>query len=402
MMLTKKQLIKYSDVLLWALKTARKGKFKKNEIILIRFDLAALKMCEILQGKLLDMGMNPVLRLGLNHKMEHNFYAKANGRQLVFLGPGEKELCEGINGSIYLHAPESLTHLKDIDSKKIGKAIVARKPLREILQKREEIGQYGWTLCTLPTEELARQAKISLRQYTNQIIRACYLDKSDPVQAWKTIYKDAIAIKKWINSMDVKYYHIESENTELKITPGEKRKWVGISGHNIPSFEIFISPDWRGTVGSYYANQPSFRSGNYVEGVRLSFAHGSVIKIEAKKGKQFVANQLAMDKGASRVGEFSLTDKRFSRINRFMANTLYDENYGGRYGNCHLAVGDSFSDTYDGNPAELTKEIKKKLGFNDSALHWDLVNTEKKTVTACLKNGKKVLIYENGMFTLPL
>ncbi|MCJ7772408.1 MAG: aminopeptidase, partial [Desulfobacterales bacterium] len=98
------------------------------------------------------------------------------------------------------------------------------------------------------------------------------------------------------------------------------------------------------------------------------------------------------------VGEFSLTDKRFSRINRFMANTLYDENYGGRHGNCHLAVGDSYSDTYNGNPAELTKEIKKELGFNDSALHWDLVNTEKKTVTAYLKSGKRVLIYENGMF----
>jgi len=400
MMLTKKQMDKYSDVLLWALKTARKGRFKKNEIILIRFDLAALKMCEILQGKLLDMGMNPVLRLGLTHKMEHNFYAKANRKQLVFLGPGEKELCEAINGSIYLHAPESLTHLSDIDPKKIGKAVVAKKPLREILQKREEQGIYGWTLCTLPTDELARQAKISLRHYTNQVIKACFLDKPDPVQAWKNIHKDAMAIKKWINSMEVEYYRIESENTDLKITPGEKRKWVGISGHNIPSFEVFISPDWRGTEGFYYANQPSFRSGNYVEGVRLIFENGSVIKTEAKKGKQFVVKQLAMDKGASRVGEFSLTDKRFSRINRFMANTLYDENYGGRHGNCHLAVGDSYSDTYDGNPAELTKEIKSKLGFNDSALHWDLVNTEKKTVTAYLKSGKRVLIYENGMFTL--
>jgi len=135
-----------------------------------------------------------------------------------------------------------------------------------------------------------------------------------------------------------------------------------------------------------------------VEGVRLGFKNGSVIKVEAKKGKQFVVKQLGMDKGACRVGEFSLTDKRFSRINRFMASTLYDENYGGPYGNCHLAVGDSYSDTYDGNPAELTKEIKRKLGFNDSALHWDLVNTENKTVTAYLKNGKKVLIYENGMF----
>ena len=397
-MLTKKQMDKYSDVLLWALKTARKGKFKKNEVVLIRFDLAAIKMCEILQGKLLDMGMNPVLRLGLTHEMEHNFYAKANSKQLVFLGPGEKELCEGINGSIYLHAPESLTHLSDIDPKKIGKAVVAKKPLREILQKREEHGDYGWTLCNLPTDELAKQAKISLRRYTNQIIRACYLDKPDPVQAWKTIYKDAMVIKKWMNSMEVEYYHIESENIDLKITPGKKRKWVGISGHNIPSFEIFLSPDWRGTEGAYYADQPSFRSGNYVEGVRLDFKNGSVIKIEAKKGKQFVVKQLAMDKGACRVGEFSLTDKRFSRINRFMASTLYDENYGGPYGNCHLAVGDSYSDTYDGNPAELTKEIKRKLGFNDSALHWDLVNTENKTVTAYLKSGKKVLIYENGMF----
>ena len=81
-----------------------------------------------------------------------------------------------------------------------------------------------------------------------------------------------------------------------------------------------------------------------------------------------------------------------------MANTLYDENYGGRFGNCHLALGSSYSDTYDGDPARLTKERKKSLGFNDSALHWDLVNNEKKMVTAHLGSGKKIIIYENGMF----
>ena len=65
-----------------------------------------------------------------------------------------------------------------------------------------------------------------------------------------------------------------------------------------------------------------------------------------------------MDRGARRVGEFSLTDKRFSKINRFMASTLYDENYGGRYGNCHLAVGSSYTDSFDGDPAKLTKDMK--------------------------------------------
>jgi aminopeptidase len=199
--------------------------------------------------------------------------------------------------------------------------------------------------------------------------------------------------------LDIKCLHIESKNIDLKITPGEKRRWVGVSGHNIPSFEIFLSPDYRGTEGNYFADQPSYRSGNLVKGVRLNFRKGAVVKIEAAKGRAFMTKQLSMDRGAKRVGEFSLTDKRFSRINRFMANTLYDENYGGRYGNCHLALGSSYSDTYDGDPARLTKARKQKLGFNDSALHWDLVNLEEKMVTAHLDSGKRKIIYEKGMFT---
>ena len=107
-----------------------------------------------------------------------------------------------------------------------------------------------------------------------------------------------------------------------------------------------------------------------------------------------------MDKGAAKLGEFSLTDKRFSRINEFMANTLFDENYGGKYGNCHIALGSSYSNTYTGDSKRLNRALKEKLGFNESALHWDLVNTEKKRVTAHLKNGKTVTIYENGRFAI--
>jgi len=396
--LTKKQLDKYADVLLWGLKAARSGKFKRGDVVLVQFDLPAVRLAEFLQAKLLDMGMNPVMRSSVTPVMEHNLYEKANNKQLVFRGSWQDDLYKNINGRIYLHAPASLTHLADIDPKRIGKLAVAMKPLRDIMRKNEEEGALGWTLCMMPTEELAKKAKLSLRQYTNQIIKACYLDKPDPVGEWKRVFKDAIAIKKWMNSMDVKHYHVESEGIDLKIRPGDRRRWIGISGHNIPSFELFISPDWRGTEGTYFANQPSFRSGNLVEGVRLTFKRGLVSETKARKGEAFTNKQLLMDKGARRVGEFSLTDKRFSKINRFMASTLYDENYGGRYGNCHLAVGASYTDTYDGDPAKLTKEMKDKLGFNDSALHWDLVNTQQKTVTAHLASGKNVVVYENGMF----
>ena len=397
-MLTKTQLNKYADVLLWGLKKARIGTFKKGEVVMVQFDLPAVELAEFLHGKLLDMGVHPVMRSGRTTIMEHDFYDKSEEKQLVFRGSWDEELFKNLNGRIFLHAPTSLTHLADIDPRRIGKVAVAMKPFRDIMRKREEKGTLGWTLCLVPTDELAKQAKLTLEQYTEQIIKACYLDQPDPVEAWETVYNDALDIKTWINSLDVKHYHVASENIDLKITPGDQRKWIGISGHNIPSFELFISPDWRGTEGTYFANQPSFRSGNYVEGVKLTFQDGVVTGIKAEKGESFTQKQLDMDEGAARVGEFSLTDKRFSKIDRFMASTLYDENFGGDNGNCHLAVGASYSDTFDGDPATLTEEIKKELGFNDSALHWDLVNTEPKTVTAHLKSGKEIVVYEDGMF----
>lgn len=399
-MFTDKQLDRYADILLWGLKTARTKSFKKNDVVLIRYDMPAVRLAEIIYAKLLDMGIHPVQRTNLTATMEQRFFERANNTQITFQSPGEKELFNRLNGGIFLHAPESITHLSHIDPKKIGKAAVARKYLRNILDARDQAGDFGWTLCAFPTKELARHARISMKAYAAQIIDACFLDRKSPVSHWQQIYRQAASIKKRLNSMKVNFYHIESEHVDLFITPGEKRKWVGISGHNIPSFEIFLSPDWRGTKGIYFSNQPSFRNGNIVKGVRLEFKKGAVVNIDAQEGKNFVTRQLAMDNGANKVGEFSLTDKRFSRINRFMANTLFDENFGGEYGNCHLALGASYADTYKGNQKELTREKKKRLGFNDSALHWDLVNTEKKRVVAYLASGKKKTIYENGEFAL--
>jgi aminopeptidase len=397
-MLSERQIDNYCDVLLWALRTARKKTYRKGDVILIRYDLPALKMVEILQAKLLGMGLNSVLRLGMTPKMEKNFFTKANKRQLVFQPPGEKELYNHLNGSIYLNAPDALTHLADVDSKRIGQVAIARKPLRDILDRREEKGEFGWTLGMFPTQQLAKQAGLSMKQYETQVIRACYLEEEEPVRKWREIFRDAMAIKEWLNRMSIQALHIESSNSDIFVEPGERRRWVGMTGHNIPSFEIFLSPDWRGTEGVFYADQPCYRNGNYAEGVRLVFKKGSVIKAEAAKGEGFVRKYIGSEEGARRVGEFSLTDKRFSRISRFMANTLYDENYGGLYGNCHLAVGSSYSDSYSGDPSKLTRAMKKRLGFNDSAIHWDLVNTESKRVTAYLSGGEKRVIYEEGMF----
>ncbi len=398
-MLTEKQLNRYADVLIWGLQTAKSRRIARNDTVLVRFDLAAVRLAEILFAKLLEAGAYPLMRLNPTAAMERDFYRLANSKQLIYIPPGEKDLFKRLNGSISIFAPESMTHLAKIDPQKIARSVLSKKKLRDVLDKREAQKRFSWTLCMFPTAQLAKHARISQKAYSAQVARACFLNSASPVIEWQNIFKQAQSIKRWLNRLPVAALQVISENVDLRISLGERRRWVGISGRNIPSFEIFVSPDWRGTQGNFYADQPSYRNGNYVGGVRLEFKDGRLVKIAAEKGRSFVRQQLAMDEGASRLGEFSLTDKRFSRINRFMANTLYDENFGGPHGNCHIALGSSYSNTYAGNPVELTQPMKRKLGFNESALHWDFVNTEKKQVIAILKSGREVLIYENGKFT---
>ena len=399
-MLTAKLLDNYADVLLWGLTTARPASpYKSGETVLIQYDPAGLALAEVLFAKLMERGVNVVPRVNLTWRMEQNFYRLADDSQLSFMAPGTRELYENLHGAVYILAPESLTHLQAVDPKRIAQTALTRKPYRDVLTKREEAGQFGWTLCICPTDEYAHCAGLSKKEFTEQIIKACHLRARDPVAAWRRIFDDAQKIKNWLNGLPVKSFHVESANVDLTVTPGDERRFIGISGHNIPSFELFLSPDWRGTEGIYYADQPSYRSGNLVRGVRLTFKKGEVVKVSAEEGEEFVKKQVAMDAGSTKVGEFSLTDRRFSKIDRFMANTLFDENYGGEQGNCHLALGSSYADTFAGDPATLTPARKAELGFNDSALHWDLVNTEQKRVTATLRDGSKLVIYEDGRFT---
>lgn len=397
-MFSSSQLEQYAEVMLWALDASRPAPIQSGDAVLVRFDIPALDLAEALHRRLVKRHVNTIIRMNRTAAMEKDFYMNASPGQLSFVPQGTGELYGEVAGSIHLLAPQELTHLADADPSDIAAAARARKPFRDILDRRELQGAFSWTLCLYPTLGLAEKAGLSLEEYTRQVARACYLDKPDPLAEWKRTMKRVKELRRWLDGLGVKKYRVESEHMDLEIDPGECRKWEGLTGHNIPSFEIYLSPDWRGTRGVYYADQASYRGGNFVEGVRLEFTDGRVTGATAEKGERFLLEQLRTDEGASKLGEFSLTDRRFSGIDRFMAMTLFDENFGGEYGNCHVALGASYPSTYAGDASELTEERRRELGFNTSALHWDLVNTEPKTVTATLADGSTRRIYENGQF----
>jgi len=251
------------------------------------------------------------------------------------------------------------------------------------------------------TSAMAREAGLGEREYWRQIIKACFLDEKDPIKKWKDVYRKMEHYRTRLNRLAPKTdrIYVVGPDVNLWVKLGEKRNWLGGSGRNIPSFELFTSPDWRGTSGWIRFNQPLYRYSNKIIGIELVFENGRVVKSKAKTNEKLLKEMIAT-KGADKIGEFSLTDRRFSRITKFMAETLFDENMGGPHGNTHIAVGMSYRDTYAGDASKLSKKEAEALGFNDSSVHTDMISTAPRTVTAHLKNGKEIVIYKHGQFVL--
>ncbi len=310
-----------------------------------------------------------------------------------------KGLADTIDHSITIIADTDLHELEGVDPKKIMIRQKAIRSIKKWLNKKENDGKYTWTLALFGTPAMAKEANMSLPEYWEQIIKACFLDETDPIAKWKEVTKKNDEIKAKLNSISVSQLHVEGDGVDLKIKIGPHRKWLGGSGRNIPSFEVFISPDWRGTEGYIEFNQPLYRYGSLIEGIRLEFKDGRVVKSSANKNYD-VLKAMIDTKDADKIGEFSLTDKRLSRIDRFMAETLFDENISGPFGNTHIALGSAYQDSYDGDPSKIKPAQWKEMGFNDSSVHTDMISTTKRTVTAILSDGSEKVIYKDGVFLL--
>ncbi|HCC05225.1 TPA: aminopeptidase [Patescibacteria group bacterium] len=328
------------------------------------------------------------------------FYECAGEEQLThFPKTYLKGLVEQVDHSIFLIAETDKMSLKDIDPEKIMKRRIAMKPYSEWRNKKESLGKFTWTVALYGTPHMAKDVNLTQEQYWEQIIQACYLDEKDPVAKWKKLHEQMQTYIEKLNTLPIEKLHVVGDDVDLWLTLGEKRKWAGGGGRNIPSFEIFTSPDWRGTEGWIRFNQPLYQYGSLIDGIELTFKKGIVVESKVKKNENLLKKMIEVS-NADKIGEFSLTDSRFSRITKFMGETLYDENVGGEYGNTHIALGDSFRECFAGDSSKISKGQWKKLGFNDSSIHTDIVSTTDRTVTAFLTDGTEKVIYKKGKFTL--
>jgi aminopeptidase len=246
-------------------------------------------------------------------------------------------------------------------------------PSEKITSHRRSLGKVSslrnktrWTLIRVPNESFAQQAGMSMDEMTDFFFRATLRDWSLETERYHKIYEVFQAAEQ---------VRIIGQDTDLRFST-KGRKYVIANGKlNMPDGEIFTSPVDDSAEGRIYFEFPGVYAGQLVEGIRLEFSKGKIVKASAESNEELLEKLIEMDEGANRLGEFGVGTN--IGIDRFCYDILYDEKIGGTI---HLALGRAFSECN---------------GINHSALHWDIIKDLRQQGQIYLDEKK---VFENGRF----
>ena len=346
-------------------------KVQKGELTIIRTDsYQSQPLVKEIYKQVLKKGGYPVVRMGVEG-LNEVFIKNATDEQLEYIDPMTELEYDKAKNLISIGAPLNVKNM----ARKLAKRSGVMKHLSEKMLKRSAEGDLKWVIADFPTHALAQEAKMSLEEYTEFLIKSCWLHIDDPVKKWQEIGEFQQKIADYLNTKSK--IHITGEKTDITFNVAG-RIWKSCAGEcNFPDGEVYTSPVEDSAEGQIYFDFPQIYHGNEAQKVLLTLKNGKVIEAKAEKGEDYLNNMLDMDNGSRFVGEIAIGTNEM--IQDVTGNILFDEKIGG---SIHMAVGASYPDTG---------------GKNVSGLHWDLIKN--------MKNGGKifaddVLIYENGKFLI--
>ena len=350
-------------------------KVKKGELTIIRAgSYVAQPLIKEIYKQVLLRGGHPVVRTAVDG-LNEIYIQNATDEQLEYIDPMTELEYDKAKNLISIGAPLNVKNMARQDSKKLSKRSAFMKKLTEKMLKRSADGDLNWVIADFPTQALAQEAKMSLDEYTDFLIKACWLHIDDPVAKWKEIGEKQEKIAEYLNSKSK--IRIIGDKTDITFNVAG-RIWKSCAGEcNFPDGEVYTSPIEDSANGQIYFDFPQIYRGNEAQKVLLTLENGKIIDAKAEKGEEFLNAMLDMDDGSRFVGEIAIGTNEM--IQDVTGNILFDEKIGG---SIHMAAGASYPDTG---------------GKNVSGLHWDLIKN--------MKNGGKiyaddVLIYEDGKFLI--
>jgi aminopeptidase len=275
---------------------------------------------------------------------------------------------------ISLSGPSAPHALDDVDPQLIGLDMLPRLP-----ESMTVINDHttNWSVVPGPTQAWALlvhprlEPAAALERLWAEVAHVCRLDEPDPIASWRTRLSELQRVAAALTEQRFDAIRLHGPGTDLTVGLLGSSHWIaadeqtaaGIEHRpNLPTEEVFTTPDPERVDGTVTATKPLFTSGTTVTGLRVTFEHGRVTSIDADEGAEVVRGLVARDDGAARLGELALVDGqgRIGPLETVFYDTLLDENAAS-----HIALGAGYQ-------AGVTDDGDRAL-VNTSQIHVDFM-----------------------------
>lgn len=262
-------------------------------------------------------------------------------------------------------------------------ALIVRADPREIraaTNGHRGMRRFNWTAISAPTLGWARQVfgEPDLERLWDAVAAATRLEEADPLAVWSKHLDGLQARADVLNTRGFDALRFLGPRTDLTVGLGSHSRWIcarhetetGIDYiANLPTEEVWATPDWRRTEGVVRSTAPLVTASTRVSDLELRFSEGRIVEVRASAGAEIVRAQLATDAQAPCLGEVALVDgsSAVKQTGVVFCDSLVDEN-----ATCHLAYGNSIRMATNVD-AEATREELLAIGANVSGIHIDFM-----------------------------
>jgi aminopeptidase len=292
----------------------------------------------------------------------------------------------------------------DLDGERVGKA-----RMREVAEESLKLtdGLCNWTIVAYPNAGWAETVfgEPDVERLWKAVGSAVRLDEPDPVAAWREHIARLQTRAESLNERRFDHLRYRGPGTDLTIGLHPTSIWQAALDEsrgiehvaNMPTEEVFTTPDARRTEGTVRATLPLQIQGNIIRGLEVRFEGGRAVEIHAESGEEVMRTHAATDDGSARLGEVALVDghSRVGQTGLVFYDTLFDEN-----ASSHIALGASIVQAVL-EASELSPEERHERGVNHSSIHTDfMIGSNELEIDGVTADGEAVPILRNGDWQL--
>ena len=284
----------------------------------------------------------------------------------------------------------------------LDKSLLGKDTLPLVKETLEVFSERSTNWCYVPAPHPAWAALVhrdlpadeAYEQLWRELEHVLRLDEPDPLAAWDE--RIAVLNESAARLTERRFDTIElrGPGTELTIGLLPTANWSSVEFStakglrhfsNLPSEEIFTTPDPRRTSGQVTATRPLvLADGTIIRGIRVRFEGGVAVEIDAAENVEALRRLTEVDAGARRLGELALVDGegRIGPLDTVFYNTLLDEN-----ASSHIALGNGFPFLVEGIDRDRA---------NVSAQHIDfMIGSAELDVDGITAGGKRIPVLRN-------